>query len=125
MNGRWLLDTNVLIDYMSGKEAAVRFFDKKSDLWFFISVISRIELLSYLGITPQEEKEAHEVFASAYFVPLNGEVEDLAIRFRRATRRKLPDALVAASAIFIGATLVTSDKELAGADYPGLQTIMP
>jgi predicted nucleic acid-binding protein len=88
-------------------------------------VISRIELLSYPGITPREEEEANEVLASLYFVLLNGEVEDIAIHFRRATRRKLPDALVAASAISIGATLVTSDKELAGTEYPGLKTIIP
>ena len=125
MNGRFLLDTNVILGYLAGKPAPAKFFDEHRDTSFYTSVISRIELLSFHDISPFEERKILEILDGTSVLILNAKIEDIAIIFRRATRRKLPDAIVAASAISIGATLVTSDKDLAGTDYPGLKTIIP
>lgn len=58
-------------------------------------------------------------------VPIDTDVEDAAIRLRRATRRKLSDAIVAASALVSGSTLATCDRELSETDFPGLVIFNP
>ncbi len=66
-----------------------------------------MELLSFHGITPEEEKHIRGLLGTLAVIPLDDEVEDTAIRIRSATRRKLPDAVVAASAVVSKAALVT------------------
>jgi predicted nucleic acid-binding protein len=68
-----------------------------------------MELLSFHGITAEEEAQLRWIINETTVIPLNSTVEDIAIQFRRATRCKLPDAVVAASAVAVGATLVTND----------------
>ncbi|MDL2317062.1 PIN domain-containing protein [Desulfovibrio sp. OttesenSCG-928-A18] len=74
---------------------------------------------------PEEETFIVYLLGDVTIVPLNPDVEEAAIRLRRATRRKMPDAIVAASAVVSGATLVTCDRELAATDFPGLVAINP
>jgi len=58
-----------------------------------------MELLSFHGITPEEEKDIRDFLGEVSIVPLNADVEDAATQLRRATRHRIPDAIVAASAI--------------------------
>jgi len=53
------------------------------------------------------------------------EDEDMTVRLRRETRRKMPDAIVVASAVVSGAVLVTSDREFSAMDFPDLMTFDP
>ena len=77
-----------------------------------------MELLSFHGVTPEEEKQILDFLDAVFIVPLNAEVEDTAIRLRRATRHKMPDAIVAASAVVSKAMLVTYDRELVNTNFP-------
>jgi len=79
-----------------------------------------MELLSFRGITPEDEKQIRDFLNAVAIIPLNTDVEDTAIRLRRSTRLKMPDAIVAASAIVSQAMLVTYDRELANTIFPGL-----
>lgn len=51
------------------------------------------------------------------------EIEECAITLRRQTRMKLPDCIVAATAIENGCVLVTNDKDLAKKQINGLKSI--
>ena len=88
----------------------------------FISVITRIELLSYHGITAAEEKEIKAFLEDVTVVPLLEEIEQTAIAFRRNQQRKTPDAIIAATALVLDATLITIDPHFLKATWPGLQT---
>jgi len=124
MNGRLLLDTNVILDFLKGLPSAVALL-RTTEKELCASVITRIELLSFHSITPEEEKHIGVFLDAAYIVPLNADVEETAIQFRRATRRKVPDAIVAASAIVSKSVLVTYDQGLANTAFPGLVTHHP
>lgn len=91
----------------------------------YVSVLTKMELLSFHSLTPEEETFIVDLLDDVTIVPLNPDVADVAIRLRRATRRKMPDAIVAASAVVAGAVLVTCDRELAATDFPGLVAINP
>jgi hypothetical protein len=124
MSGKLFFDTNIILGYLKGLPSIVTLFDvteKKP----CASVITRMELLSFHGITPEQEKHIHELLNAVSIIPLNADVENTAIQLRRSTRLKIPDAIVAASAITSKAVLVTYDRELMNTVFPGLVTHHP
>ena len=78
------------------------------------SAITRMELLGFPGITNAEESLIQDKLARLMYLPITAAVEDAAIRLRRTRRMKLPDAIVAASALEAGADLLTFDRQLHG-----------
>ena len=123
MNGKFLLDTNIILDYLKGDRNIADFLAEHKRAVLYASVITRMELLSFHGMTPKEEELIHDVFSSINVLPITEDIEESAINFRRATRKKLPDAIIAASAISVGAILLTRDRELANHSFPGLNTL--
>lgn len=75
-----------------------------------ISVITEIELLSFPGIGKEEEADLQKFFAQAEVISLSSQVKNLAIEIRREHKLKLPDAIIAATAIHLDARLYTGDK---------------
>ena len=126
MSGKLLLDTNVILGLFKGQPSIAALLDAAETDVLYASVITRMELLSFPGITPEEEKHIRNFLdEEVSIIPLNTEIEDTAIRLRRATRHKIPDAVVAASAIASKAVLVTYDRELAETIFAGLVTRHP
>ncbi len=125
MSGKFLLDSNIILGTLKGNPVITGFIRGVDAENLHVSVISEMELLSFHGITPDEERSIRDFLDNVSIVPLNGHVENIAIRLRRETRRKLPDAIVAASALYRNAVLVTCDRELAGTNFPGLKTLNP
>lgn len=125
MNGKFLLNTNIILGFLKGVPAIVDRVNAVKPECLYASVITRMELLSFHGITLDEEKVIRDFLGAVSMVPLNVDVEAIAIRLRRETRRKMPDAIVAASAIALQAVLMTCDRELAATSFAGLQTFNP
>ena len=71
-----------------------------------------MELLGYPNITNEEERVITDRLSKVTYLPITIEIEDLAISLRRSRRVKLPDALVASTAIHHGLELLTLDKAL-------------
>jgi hypothetical protein len=109
---RYLLDTNIWIYALAG-DALVRRFLESATLtgWVGYSVISRIEVFSYPSMTGEAERAALEVLGQYHEVQLDGEVVQRTIDLRKAARIKTPDAIIAASALINGATLVTRNVD--------------
>jgi len=105
-----VFDTNILIDYLNGIEAA------KAELARYrtrqISIITFIEVM--VGSKdPDEENTIRGFLASFGVLELSAEVANEAISIRKELRLKIPDAIVYASARTQGCILVSrNDKEL-------------
>jgi predicted nucleic acid-binding protein len=58
-------------------------------------------------------------------MPLTVQIKEEAIRIRRygSPRLKLPDAIIAATAVVLKATLATSDAKMLSLDWPGLSLV--
>lgn len=103
------IDTNILIYYLGGEKAVV----EQVDLWrkefgFLItSTIVQIELLSYPDLRPREVRIIAELLATMHVVAVDDAVASLAAAVRRSYRLKLADAIVAATALHTGTSLVT------------------
>ena len=119
MNG-----TNIVFDTC----AVINLIDRHSslvidDAQFFTSVIVRMELLSKRIMSDEDEQDIREFLDDVIIVPLNEEIEEKAIELRRNTTLKLPDSIVAATAIVLDAILLTDDTHLLNLSWPGLRTL--
>lgn len=110
----YLLDTNTVIylinDHLATALPAGR---------YGVSVITEIELLSFPGLQADEEERIRAFLAVADRVAITDAVRDQTVALRRLHRLKLPDAIIAASAIAENAVLVSNDGKLAS--IPNLQ----
>ena len=79
---------------------------------YSFSVISEIELLSFPDLTTVDEQKIGELLALLDRVELTQAVRLEAIKLRKQTRLKLPDAIIAATALCTGIELLTMDQYL-------------
>ncbi len=107
MGLNYVLDTNIVIYLEKGILAEPLPIGR-----YFISAISEIELLSFSALTPEEEKALQDLFADLTIVPVDGPVKLAAIRLRRANKIRVPDAIVAGTALALDAELLTNDSRL-------------
>ena len=112
-----LLDTNILIGYLNGnKKIADWVLDSKKENPFSglsISLITKIEVLSLKTLKDSQIDDIEKFLDIFHIVSINDEIINLAATLRRKDLLSLGDAIIAASAIYHKATLVTNDKDLA------------
>lgn len=106
-----LFDTNILIDYLNGIEAAKTEIERASER--FISIVTWMEVLA--GAHDAEEEDVIDLFLRDFaVVGLTRRVARDAVGIRRTHRIRLPDAIVWASARSEAAVLVTRNTK----DFP-------
>ncbi|MDB9452452.1 type II toxin-antitoxin system VapC family toxin [Dolichospermum circinale] len=106
---RYLYDTNIFIYYMADELTVSSFFTEKflNLHEVLVSPIIRIELLSFSGLSKEEEESIEDLLSQFNSVPLLREIEDQTIKLKRQCKIKLPDAIIAATAINQDAVLLT------------------
>lgn len=115
MNGaKCLLDTNVVIGLLKQHAKAIELIDThKLDLnQLAISQITRMELLGYPDLPQAEEQQIQRFLQSCQVLFIDEAVEQRAIQLRRHANCKLPDAIIAATALVHQLTLLTLDERL-------------
>ncbi len=108
MKTNYLIDTNVLIDAQMKRLPAngLTFLSKIIDENFTVSFITYIEFLGYKSLT-----EASGLFIKlAKVVEINKMVIDACIKLRKTQRIKLPDSIIAATAIVHNYTLISNNE---------------
>lgn len=110
MGSRFLIDTNFIIYYLddSIKEDRTELrsvFNQE----IFVSVITKIEPLGWRGISTEKTKQVELLLGDINLVHLNNDVILETIRLRKIYRIKLPDAIIAATAICYDLILVTNN----------------
>ena len=101
-----LLDTNIIIYALKGLADVRPYFDIEP----YISVITEIEILGVKALSDDEIKIRETVTEYCSIVPLTNKIKQRAILLKRAIKIPVPDAIIAATAIENGFTLVTADK---------------
>ena len=115
MKSQCLLDTNVIIDVLRGRESVVPVFRKiVSSGWsIFYSPVCIAEI--YAGIKPSEESVVAGFFSALKCIPIDEEIGRKAGRilhqFYKSHRVEMSDALIAASSLAHGLPLWTINKK--------------
>jgi predicted nucleic acid-binding protein len=111
---RFMLDSNVLIDILNHRLDLLSFLDTLPDCELYINPIVWVETLAKPDMTREEEAEARVLLSWFLWADIDASVLDKTIFIRRANPRTmlLPDALVAALAITLNATVLSNDPHL-------------
>jgi predicted nucleic acid-binding protein len=112
---RFVLDTNAAIYLLTSEHIPETFANAD----FAMSIITRIELLVKWDISPDDEAELRSFMDDLEVRPIDEAVEAVVIALRRATHIKLPDCIVAATAITSASVLLTHDDKLLRLVWPG------
>jgi len=107
MNGNILFDTNIIV-YLSKKLLTPEKIFAEN-VFYSISIISKMELLGYAFKNRLEENYIIELIDSLNIVPLNDAVVDATIAIRKANSIKLPDAIIYATAMVLKARPFTNN----------------
>lgn len=109
MNGLDLfIDTNILVDLAEGRKGTNDYLDG-NDL--YVSVISEIELLGWHKITTQQKLFFKELLRECSVIELTKPIKELAIELKQNQKIRLPDSVIAASAMHLDLPLLTRDRE--------------
>ena len=108
---RYLLDTNLIIEAVGGSQKAVEALEVAVDSeWVGYSAITRLELFGYPKLSVEEEEALTAVIEELAEVAVSSRTIDEAIRIRKHNQIKVPDAIIAATAIEHKASLVTRNE---------------
>lgn len=102
-----VVDTNIIILTLGGNERLADYVEGRK---LFISVIAEIEALSYPGLSKTERSSVEAYINRCTVLGLSGRVKQEAIRIRSKYKVKLPDAIIAATAIAFELPLLTADQ---------------
>ena len=123
MGQEYLIDTNSVIDYLDNKlpDGANKLMGTISSK---MSVITRIELLSWPGANENQTIVLEEFINGSLVYALDEPVIIKAIEIRKTYKIKLPDAIIAATALIYEFTLISRNTK----DFkniPGLEVVNP
>lgn len=117
MGKRYLIDSNVLIEF-SGKllpQTSINLISSIIDEEFNISLINKIEVLGH----PSADKNLKEFINSANIIDINPDITERTIKLRANHSIKLPDAIIAASALAHNLVLLTRNIN----DFKGISKL--
>lgn len=111
MNGtNVLLDTNIVLYLLNGSDELEHLLQGTN---IFLSVISKVELLSHPALDEAGEQVIHELLAQVTIMEFAPDIQRRTVDLRKRYKFKLPDAIIAATASFLNVRLVTADKRFA------------
>lgn len=109
MGKRYLIDSNVIIDYTSLRipKSGSDFVENLFDNDFLISVATKIEVLGFNDL-PEKLLTMEEFINTANSLSLNENITNQTIQLRRTYKKlKLGDAIIAATALVHNLILIT------------------
>jgi len=111
MGERFLIDTSAAIKYLNETLTAngILFMDIIVDDESIISVISRIELLSWNPDVPNDLKAVETFIGGSEIKNMTEEIILKTIKIRKQTKIKLADAVIAATAIVNDLNLIADN----------------
>jgi hypothetical protein len=108
MNGiDFLADTNFLIFTSQGNPIVETFLDYNIG----ISFISEMELLGVFSISKIQKSNIQKIIDQCFVIDFNLEIKKSAIQLKQKYKVKLPDAIIAATAIHYNIPFITADAD--------------
>ena len=108
MNGnRYLADTNILLYIIAGNDSVYDFINDE----FYISEVSEIELLGNKEFLYFNLNIVKKLLKIALWFVMSENIKRLTIQLKQTYTLKIPDAIIAATAIYLKLPLLTADKD--------------
>ena len=108
MNGvRVVCDTNPIIYLLDGNKDIARLLDNKQ---IYLSVLTELELFGKPNLSVQDNKIIGVLLDECFVIDINQEIKHIYREIKQKHIIKLPDAIIAATAIYLDIPLLTFDK---------------
>lgn len=122
---QYLIDTNVVSDYLSASfpSTGIVLMDSAIDATPNVSIITQIELLCW-NTDETTIQSVKEFIADSIVLDINPEVIAHCVALRKGKKIKTPDAIIAATALAYGFTLITANEK-DFANIKGLKIVNP
>lgn len=117
MSGKFLLDSNIIIYLSKGELNKDKLFDDKNR--YFISVITYMEILGFQFETPREKEFIQQILLLFKIVYIDKKIAEKVIEIRQNKKIKLPDAVIAATALVKKCDLLTRNTD----DFKGIDKL--
>lgn len=112
MGERYLIDTNIIIYLLDGvlPDFSLAYLAKIIETESNISVVTQMEVLGYSFETISDENQTNDFINKCVVLQLDFNVVQTVIQLRKKHKLKLPDAIIAATAIVHNLTLITRNE---------------
>ena len=112
MGTKYLIDSNAVIDYLRGSlpDSGMAFMNRVVNVIPKASIITKIEVLGF-NTSPEAYKMLTDFFDDTLVLPLSDEIAQKTIELRKAHRIKLPDAVIASTALVYDLQLITRNTQ--------------
>lgn len=109
---RYLIDTSIASKYLDGflSEKGFDFMDSVFEVESNISIITKIELLSWVTDAKSLYRQIEIFTEDSIIYSLSDEIASKTIELRRKYKLKTPDAIIAATALVHKLTLLTDNE---------------
>ena len=109
MNGISIIcDTNPLIYLLDGNKAIAQFLDNKQ---LYLSVITELELFGKQNLSKNDNELIDSLLMNCFVIDIEHEIKQIYKEIKQKYTLKLPDAIIAATALYLDLPLLTFDKD--------------
>ncbi|MCL2510777.1 MAG: type II toxin-antitoxin system VapC family toxin [Bacteroidales bacterium] len=120
MNGfRIVCDTNPLVYLLDGNKNIAQILNGKQ---IYLSVITELELFGKPNLSVHDNNIIEVMLEGCFVVDINQEIKQIYREIKQKYNLKLPDAIIAATAIYLDMPLLTFDKDFK--NIPHLKLMM-
>ena len=105
----YTLDTNAILYYLKDDANTVSLLRGifAQNVPVYVSAITELELFAFSNLSAAEEALIEELLTTVAIISVDSHIARLAAFIRRQYRLKVPDSVIAATALFTGSTLLT------------------
>ncbi len=101
------IDTSLIINLFKGSTEVIELIKGRT---LFVSVISEKEVLSFPQLSDNDKSLIKDFLSQCYVIDIEPAIKDITIELRAKRKTKLPDSVIAATAIYFDIPLFTMDK---------------
>lgn len=101
------IDTNIAIYLLNGDSSLAEILHGRR---IHISFITQLELLGFKNLSTKHISTIKLMLDNFVIIDINNHIKELIIDFRRKYTIKLPDCIIAATAMYYDLPIITSDK---------------
>ena len=126
MGKRYLLDSNTVIEYIAGlyPDKTEKWLNRIIDEEINVSIVTKIEVLSFDPDRDDNYPILIDFFEASHIFGLPDNIVNKTIQIRQKQKIKLPDAIIASTALMNGLVLVSRNTK----DFkniPDLEVVNP
>jgi len=107
------IDTNIIVAYLEGEQSVISTMSAwhEQGKSLFLSAVTETEILSFPDFSLSEMKETEQFLEANFaFIAFDRNLARIAAGIRRDRKIKLPDAAIAATALFTHTPLITRNQ---------------